>query len=335
MKNNAIELSIVIPVYNRPFEIDELLKSLTQQTRKNFEVIIVEDGSIKRCDEIVDKYRGFLNIRFFYKNNTGPGQSRNYGYEKAKGNYCVFLDSDCILPVHYIEIVQNALMSNFVDAFGGPDKAHENFTHFQKAINYAMTSFLTTGGIRGGKKRLDEFYPRSFNMGCSKKVLEETKGFSNMRFGEDIDISIRIIKRGFKTGLINEAFVYHKRRTSLKQFFKQVYNSGIARINLFKRHPESLKIIHTLPSLFIIGIAFLSVLSILVSVFYLIPVLLFTLLLFCDSSFKNRSISIGMLTILVSFTQLFGYGSGFMVAFWKRILLEKDEFSAFTNNFYT
>lgn len=335
MRKRNIELSIIIPVYNRPHEIDELLKSLTEQSRKDFEVIIVEDGSTLKCDKIVDKYLSLLDIKFFYKNNTGPGQSRNYGYEKAQGNYCIFLDSDAVLPMHYIQIVQDSLTNNFVDAFGGPDKAHENFTKFQKAINYAMTSFLTTGGIRGGKENFDKFYPRSFNMGCSRKVFEETKGFSNMRFGEDIDMSIRIINHGFKTKLIKEAYVYHKRRATLRQFFKQVYNSGIARINLFKRHPESLKIVHILPSLFVLGLALLSFLSIFTSAYFIVPVFLYSMLLFFDSIIKNKSISIGMLAILVSYIQLMGYGAGFIFAYWKRVLLgKKEDFSAFTNNFY-
>ena len=334
MENKNIHLSIVIPVYNRPAEVDELLHSLTEQVQKDFEVIIVEDGSSTTCEDIVNTYRSSLTIHYFYKPNSGPGQSRNYGCEKATGNYFIFLDSDCVIPSHYTEIVYNTLSKDSIDAFGGPDKAHDQFTTFQKAINYAMTSFLTTGGIRGGSEKLDKFYPRSFNMGYSQKVLEETKGFSNMRFGEDIDMSIRIFKKGFQTTLIKDAAVYHKRRTSTKQFFKQVYNSGIARINLYKKYPESLKLVHALPSVFTLGVVFSILLALFWCSCFIYPLSLFTILLFADASIRTKSIVIGLSATVASYIQLTGYGLGFIVAFWKRIVLGKDEFSAFKNNFY-
>ncbi|MDB5272523.1 MAG: glycosyl transferase family 2 [Chitinophagaceae bacterium] len=334
MIHSSIALSIIVPVYNRPSEVDELLHSLTEQSVKDVEVIIVEDGSTVTCEHVVNKYSSLLNIHYYFKNNSGPGQSRNYGCEKATGNYYIFLDSDCVLPPRYIEVVQTTLQHHFTDAFGGPDQAHDQFTSLQKAINYAMTSFFTTGGIRGGGEKLDKFYPRSFNMGYSKKVYEETNGFSNMRFGEDIDMSIRILKKGFKTTLIKEAYVFHKRRTRLKQFFKQVYNSGIARINLYKRYPKSLKIVHFFPSLFVLGSLFLLLLSLTVCSYFLAPLLLLTILLFFDATLKNKSILIGLLAVVASYIQLTGYGTGFLVACWKRIVWGKDEFSAFANNFY-
>ena len=333
-KEKEINLSIVIPVYNRPTEVDELLRSLSNQTNKNFEVIIVDDGSTIKCDNQVEKYKSLLNIKYFYKQNTGPGPTRNYGTEKANGNYIIYLDSDCVLPTHYIQTIQDRLRKKFVDAFGGPDRADRNFSILQKSINYAMTSFLTTGGIRGGGEKLDKFYPRSFNMGYSREVFEKTGGFSSMRFGEDIDISIRIINHGFKTELIKDAYVYHKRRTNFKQFFKQVFNSGIARINLFKRHPGSLKIVHTFPSLFLVGVLLLIILSIFISAYFIIPLILYTILLFIDSSFRNKNIFVGLISICASYIQLIGYGAGFLVAFWKRILFSNAEYSAFTDNFY-
>ncbi len=333
-KEREINLSIVIPVYNRPTEVDELLRSLRNQTNKNFEVIIVDDGSTIKCDNQVDKYKSLLNIKYFYKQNTGPGPTRNYGTEKANGNYIIYLDSDCVLPTHYIQTIQDRLRKKFVDAFGGPDRADRNFSILQKSINYAMTSFLTTGGIRGGGEKLDKFYPRSFNMGYSREVFEKTGGFSSMRFGEDIDMSIRIINHGFKTELIKDAYVYHKRRTNFKQFFKQVFNSGIARINLFKRHPGSLKIVHTFPSLFLVGVLLLIILSIFISAYFIIPLILYTILLFIDSSFRNKNIFVGLISICASYIQLIGYGAGFLVAFWKRILFSNAEYSAFTDNFY-
>ena len=234
--------SVIIPVYNRPDEVDELLQSLTRQSFKDFEVIIVEDGSSVPCKNVADRYQDILNIRYYSKPNSGPGQTRNYGAERSRGEYLIILDSDCILPEDYFQEVEKELQETPADAFGGPDRAHASFTDVQKAINYSMTSFFTTGGIRGGKKKMDKFYPRSFNMGVRREVYEALGGFSRMRFGEDIDFSIRIFKGGYRCRLFPGAWVYHKRRTDLKKFFKQVHNSGIARINLYKKHPDSLKI---------------------------------------------------------------------------------------------
>ncbi len=334
MIDKILTFSIIIPVYNRPNETEELLESLTLQTEKDFEVVIVEDGSDQKSDGIVGKYSKDLNIKYLFRANSGPGPSRNYGFENAAGNYCIFLDSDCILPPDYFRIVRSTLSASYADAFGGPDKAHKSFSNLQKAINYSMTSFFTTGGIRGGSEKIDKFYPRSFNMGYSREVFSKTNGFSGMRFGEDIDMSIRILENGFKTMLIKEAFVYHKRRTSIRQFFKQVYNSGIARINLYKRHRSSLKAVHFAPAVFVSGIIVLLLLSCFVSIFFLAPVLIHFLLLLIDSSLKNKSLTIGLLSIITSYIQLSGYGFGFMAAFWKRIILGKGEYSAFVKKFY-
>ncbi len=328
-----VELSIIIPVYNRPDEIKELLQSLTRQTVRNFEVIVIEDGSTIKCNEIVESFKENLNIQYFFQENTGPAGARNKGASVSKGNYFIFFDSDCVVPDKYIEIVLHFLHDNYTDAFGGPDKADDSFTPIQKAINYSMTSFFTTGGIRGGDKKLDKFHPRSFNMGISKTVFEKTNGFSPMRFGEDIDFSLRIVKAGFDTVLIKDAFVFHKRRTNFRQFYKQVFNSGIARINLYKRHPESLKIVHIFPFLFVIG----SISLIILSIFYLlfiIPLIFYIFVVFLDSTLKNKNLYVGLLSIITSFIQLFGYGLGFFKSFWRRIILKKEEFQAFKHNFY-
>ena len=239
--------SVIIPVYNRPDEVDELLQSLTAQHFKGFEVVVVEDGSSVPCEKIVNQYQGKLDIHYYNKSNSGPGQTRNYGAERSNGEYLIILDSDCILPEGYLDALEKELQPAPADAFGGPDRAHSSFTDIQKAINYSMTSFFTTGGIRGGKKKMDKFYPRSFNMGVRREVYQALGGFSNMRFGEDIDFSIRIFKGGYQCRLFPDAWVYHKRRTDFKKFFKQVHNSGIARINLYKKYPESLKTVHLLP----------------------------------------------------------------------------------------
>lgn len=332
-KERSMRYSLIIPVYNRPDEVDELLESLTRQTVKDFEVVVVEDGSAVPCEEVVNRYTSLLDVHYYSKPNSGPGQTRNYGAERSRGEYLIVLDSDCILPENYIEAVEAELNREPADAFGGPDRAHPSFTPVQKAINYAMTSFFTTGGIRGGKKKMDKFYPRSFNMGIRSNVYRDLGGFSKMRFGEDIDFSIRIFKGGYACRLFPEAWVWHKRRTDLKKFFKQVHNSGIARINLYKKYPESLKLVHLLPAAFTVGV----VLILAASLFF--PWLLCLLLLFCllvgtDATLKNKSLKIGLLAIAASFIQLTGYGTGFLRAWWKRCVRGKDEFAVFQKNFY-
>lgn len=325
--------SVIIPVYNRPDEVDELLDSLTSQSYKNFEVLVIEDGSSVPCKEVTGKYAGKLDVHYFTKPNSGPGQTRNFGAEKSKGDYLIILDSDCIIPEGYFEAVEKELADSPADAFGGPDRAHSSFSNMQKAINYAMTSFFTTGGIRGGKKKMDKFYPRSFNMGVRRETYRALGGFSKMRFGEDIDFSIRIFKGDYACRLFPGAWVYHKRRTDLRKFFKQVHNSGIARINLYKKYPESLKLVHLLPAIFTVGV-FLLLIGSAFTIFGLAPLLLFCLLIFIDSSLQNKSMKIGLISIAASFIQLIGYGTGFLRAWWQRAVLGKDEFSAFNKNFY-
>ena len=328
-----MKFSIIIPVYNRPDEVEELLESLTKQKSGVFEVVIVEDGSVEKCDMIVKSYQSKLDISYHFKENGGPAMARNYGMEKAKYDYFIFFDSDCIIPSTYFEVADKVLTDCYSDAYGGPDAAHESFTTIQKAISYTMTSFFTTGGIRGGNEKMEQFKPRSFNMGYSRKVYEKTGGFSNMRFGEDVDMSLKILDNGYKTQLIKEAFVYHKRRTDFKKFFKQVYNSGIARINLEKRHPGSLKLVHAMPTAFFVGTIFLLVLSVFHWLF-LIPMAFYIILLFIDATVKMKNLSVALTSVPAAFTQLYGYGMGFIVSFWRRIVLKQDEFHAFRKNFY-
>lgn len=325
--------SIIIPVYNRPDEVDELLDSLTAQSFKDFEVVVVEDGSTIPCKEVVDRYREKLNVHYYTKPNSGPGQTRNYGAERSIGEYLIILDSDCILPPGYLTAIETELTSSPADAFGGPDRAHESFTDIQKAINYSMTSFFTTGGIRGGKKKMDKFYPRSFNMGVKREVYLALGGFSKMRFGEDIDFSIRIFKGGYSCRLFPDAWVYHKRRTDLSKFFKQVHNSGIARINLYKKYPESLKVVHLLPAAFTLGVAVLLV-GAPFCAYSLTPIALYALLVCIDSTIQNRSLRIGIYSVAAAFIQLIGYGTGFWRAWWNRCIRGKGEFEAFKKNFY-
>ena len=305
--------SVIIPVYNRPNEIDELLDSLTKQSYSNFEVIVVEDGSENDCKAIIEKYTGELEIHYFFKPNSGQGFSRNFGFEKAKGDFFVVFDSDCLIPEDYFHEVEAYLEKDNLDAFGGQDKAHASFTPMQKAISYAMTSPFTTGGIRGNKKHTGVFHPRSFNMGISKEVYNNTQGYKITRMGEDIEFSLRIIENGFKTGLIPEAYVYHKRRTSLNQFFKQLHFFGRARVNIKRFYPKELKLVHMLPLFFVLGlIGWLISYFVFFDLFLLGTGLLafFSLAVFLDATIKNRSLSIGILSVATSFTQLIAYGIG-------------------------
>lgn len=336
-----MKYSFIIPVYNRPDEVDELLTSLSAQTLKDFEVVVVEDGSSVPCADVVKKYELRMDVRYFNKPNSGPGQTRNFGVEHARGEYMLILDSDVVLPEGYLAAVDEELQANDCDAFGGPDRAHESFTKMQKAINYAMTSFFTTGGIRGGKKKLDKFYPRSFNMGVKRSVYMALKGFSKMRFGEDIDFSTRIFKGGYRCRLFPAAWVWHKRRTDLRKFFKQVHNSGIARINLTKRHPGTLKPVHLLPAVFTVGCALLVVLAAAAAVTgcphwwaMLLPFVLFAALILTDATLQNGSFGVGLRAVAAAYIQLWGYGSGFVRAWWRRCVLGCDEFEAFKKNFY-
>ena len=328
-----MKFSIIVPVYNRPDEVDELLQSLCMQTVKDFEVLIVEDGSIKTCKDVCDKYADILVLHYYAKENSGPGQSRNYGAERAKGEYLLILDSDVVLPTAYLTAIDQLLSANPTEAFGGPDASHPSFTPVQKAISYSMTSFFTTGGIRGGKAKLDKFYPRSFNMGIRRDVYQKLGGFTKMRFGEDIDFSYRIVEAGYRPQLFTEAWVWHKRRTDFRKFFRQVYNSGIARINLEKRHPGTMKTVHLLPTVFTIG-TFVLTLAALVFPVALVPIILYSILILIDSSINNKSLWVGLLSIPAAFVQLTGYGLGFIESWWKRCVLKKDEFQAFERTFY-
>ncbi|MDR2384763.1 MAG: glycosyltransferase [Tannerella sp.] len=314
--------SIIVPVYNRLDEIAELLESLAVQTYTNFELVLVEDGSTKPCSAEVEKYHSILNINYIVKENTGRSDTRNTGMKAAKGDYFVFFDSDCIVPGHYFETLNRCLQNDCADCFGGPDKEHPAFTAMQKAVNYAMTSFLTTGGIRGGKVNLEKFKPRTFNMGFSRAVYEKIGGFKDM-YGEDIDLSIRINNAGFTTKLYRDAFVFHKRRVNLKKFYKQVNIFGQARINLYKLYPDSLKPVHTLPAVFVTGSIIVVLLAIFISVWVLIFPAVYILLLFLDSLAKTKSIKIAGISIITSFIQIYGYGLGFIKSFVRKIIFRQ------------
>ena len=329
-----LNFSIIIPVYNRPEEVRELLESLdVQKYEEAFEVVIVEDGSTESSEMVVREFED-LDISYFFKENSGPGDSRNYGMQRAKGTYFIIFDSDCIIPPNYLEEVSKNLHQNYVDFFGGPDAAHEDFSAVQKAINYAMTSLITTGGIRGKKESLSQFEPRSFNMGISREAFKASGGFATIHPGEDPDLSIRLWELGFKSCLISEAFVYHKRRISWSKFYTQVQKFGLVRPILTKWHPQTAKITFWFPSFFFLGILTSFILS-LFQIF--LPVLLLTTyltLVLIESALRNKSLVIGGLSVYAVLVQFTGYGLAFLEATLKIRVLKKDARQSFPHLFF-
>lgn len=318
-------VSIIVPVYNRPDEVSDLLESLTLQTDKDFQIVIVEDGSPVPCKEVCDKYAGRLNLKYFFKDNEGRSPARNFGIERADGDFLVFVDSDCILPPQYIESLKKRLAADPADCFGGPDAAHESFSDTQKAINYSMTSFLTTGGIRGGKVQLEKFTPRTFNTGFSRKVYNKVGGYREM-FSEDIDMSTRIRRAGYTIKLYRDVYVYHKRRVDLKKFWRQVHVFGMSRITLQLLYPGSMKAVHWLPALFVI-FALAMIVAAFFNPWWLLPLGIYLLAVWICGIVATRSFKIGSLGVITSLTQLCGYGTGFIRAYTWKILLRhgRDE----------
>src|SRR5690606_5558419 len=320
--------SIIIPLYNRPQEIDELLFTLEQQDYKNFEVLIIEDGSKQDARSIAESYSDKINIQYFYKENAGQGFARNYGFERAKGDYFIIFDSDCLIPTDYLNVVYDYLKEHDLDAYGGPDAAHGSFTPIQKAISYSMTSPFTTGGIRGNKKHIGTFHPRSFNMGVSRKAWEEVGGFKLTRLGEDIEYSIRIQEAGFKIGLIPDAVVFHKRRTTFMQFYKQLHFFGRARINIYKHFPAELKVVHFFPACFVLFLGFGLLANLFrwpVAYWCNLVLLCYVLLLLLHAWMTTRSITVAFLGLVAAFIQLVAYGMGFIQDLWKRVWFKEKE----------
>ncbi|WP_179320226.1 glycosyltransferase [Winogradskyella helgolandensis] len=331
----AINFSFIIPVYNRPNEIKELLNSfLNIEGQHVYEIVIIEDGSTETSEMVVKQFNNRLNIAYYSKPNSGPGDSRNYGMQKAKGNYFIILDSDVLLPPHYLNEVQQFLEASYYDCFGGPDAAHSSFSNLQKAINFAMTSFITTGGIRGGKQQVENFQPRSFNMGLSKKAFLASGGFGKIHPGEDPDLSLRLHEFGFKTTLIESAFVYHKRRVSWSKFYKQVYKFGMVRPILNQWHPNSKSIVYWFPTLFSLGF----IVSIVLATFQINLVLygyaFYFTLAFVLALILNRSLSVALQAVFAIITQFFGYGYGFLKSTFNLVILGRDPKEAFPELFF-
>lgn len=322
-------LSIIVPVYNREEEMRELLGSLSQQYNKNFEVVVVEDGSTITCESVVRQFSDKMDINYFTKPNSGPGLSRNYGSERSVGDYLIYLDSDCIVPPQYTQMLEGYLKVNPVDTFGGPDAAADDFSDFQKAVSYSMTSFFTTGGIRGGERKLDRFFPRSFNMGYRREAYNKFGGFSSMRIGEDMELSYRLVANNCSSVLIPEAYVYHKRRSTSKSFFRQVFGFGMTRINLYLRYPDTLKMVHFLPTLFTLYTVISVLLTLFVSRMFFLPIFIIALIWFLNSTMLNKNVNVGILSIKTSFIQLFGYGAGLLYGVWMRLIVKKTEEDTF------
>jgi len=319
--------SLITPVYKCSAETYDYLESLTHQEYKNFEIIIVEDGDTDSSKPVIDKFADKLNIRYFFKENTSVSYRRNFAMSVAKGDFFVFFDSDCIIPPNYFKTINNVINRDNLEAWGGPDNAHSSFSNFQKAVNYSMTSFLTTGGIRGGKKKLDKFYPRSFNMGVSAKVFEVTKGFpKGISPGEDIIFSIKIIEANFKTRLVREAFVYHKRKINLKKYFKQIFTFASVRVPISIVYPNTFSIVFLLPVIYVLGFVFLILCSIFINSLFILPIIIHYIAIFVDSLMKNKSIIVAALSVISSLTQFFAYGLGFMSASIKRGFMGKNKF---------
>lgn len=325
--------SFIIPVYNRAEELQELLETIDTQSCKDFEVVVVEDGSQESSEVVCKSFSNRFHLQYVVQENMGPGPARNHGAEKAEGRWLIFLDSDCLLPADYLDIIDSEVACEDFDCFGGPDKPHPTFNTIQKAIGYAMSSVLTTGGIRGAKENLDIFYPRSYNLGVRKSVFMAMNGFSSMRFGEDLDFSMRLLEKGYSTRLIKKGFVYHKRRNNFRSFYKQVFNSGIARINLEIRHPKTLKPVHWLPLLFVIGNLGIMLLAIKQPLLLLLLLLVPIVVLF-HAYYITKEIQTALWAVPAAFTQTFGYGLGFLKALFLRKLLRKKEFHDYENNFY-
>jgi glycosyltransferase involved in cell wall biosynthesis len=330
-----LKFSFIIPVYNRPDEIKELLESFSNlEGNHSFEIVIIEDGSSRNSKAVVTTFKDRLNISYYSKVNTGPGDSRNFGMQKAKGNYFIILDSDVILPPNYLIEVDKFLIQSYYDCFGGPDTAHVSFTSLQKAINFAMTSFITTGGIRGGKQQVEDFQPRSFNMGLSKTAFLASGGFGKIHPGEDPDLSLRLHKLGYKTTLISNAYVFHKRRISWVKFYKQVYKFGLVRPILNQWHPKSKSLVYWFPTLFSIG--FLVSMGLLLFNIRL-PLYLYIVyfsLAFILALISNKSIIVAFQALIAISIQFFAYGYGFIKSIFNLVILGKQPEKVFPELFF-
>lgn len=340
-----MKYTVIVAVYNRVDEVQELLQSAEKLDfdRKNFEFLFVDDGSKDSFQQFIENYKSEsgLNIRAIYQENKGPGEARNNGMKNAQGEYFLYVDSDCMFPPHWLKEIDIEVVKNNFDAFGGPDTFHPSFSPLLKAINYSMTSLIGTGGTRGNKKSVGKFYPRSFNMGIHRKIFENIGGMNKLRHGQDMDFSQRIYDAGYKVGLIPNAFVYHKRRTSLSKFYRQIFNWGVARINLAQKHPAMLKPVHLLPAMVVLGIVVLALFTLLVpstaKILWSITGIGFALIIlwaFFEALIKYKSLAAALLSPITLNIQVFAYGFGLIKALWQTKILGKEEARGFVKGYY-
>jgi len=337
--------SIIIPCFNRADEVAELLESISQLKfdPAQFEIIISDDGSTDNTKKLVEQNKSKLQCDLIYltQNNSGPGAARNHAMENANGDFFIFIDSDVTLSADWLFHIDLTLVEKKADAFGGPDSYREDFSPFLKAVNYSMTSFITTGGLRGKKgKKLARFYPRSFNMGLSRELWKKIGGFGSLRHGQDIEFSHRIIESGAQVIFIDQAVVYHKRRTNLRRFYKQVFNWGVARINLYKINKKMLEPLHSIPAVLTFVAVTLLVLSLIFDLIKTIVLwgfsagILILIYSMIDSIRIYKSIKPALWLPLVMPAQVLGYGFGFIYNAVRRIVLDKDEKVGFKKSYY-
>lgn len=340
-----MKYTIIVAVYNRVDEVRELLQSAENLDfdRKDFELLFVDDGSKDGFQKFIENYKSDsgLYIRAIYQGNKGPGEARNNGMKNAKGEYFIYVDSDCMFPPHWLKEIDKELVRKNFDAFGGPDTFHPSFSPLLKAINYSMTSLIGTGGTRGNKKSVGKFYPRSFNMGIHRKIFEDIGGMNKLRHGQDMDFSQRIYDAGYKVGLVADAFVYHKRRTSLTKFYRQIFNWGVARINLAQKHPSMLKPIHLLPAAIVLGLVALVIFTLLVPstarILWSLTGIGFgfvVLWAFFEAFIKYKSLTAALLSPITLNIQVFAYGFGLIKALWQTRILGKEEAQGFVKGYY-
>ncbi len=339
---NDIFISVITPSYNRASELEHLMRSISAQSIDHnlFELIISDDGSTDDTEALINSWqeKASFSIKYISQENKGPGAARNHGLEKSIGELILFIDSDCEAHPKWIETIVDEYHKSEFDACGGPDGGKKDFTLLQKAIDYSMTSFFTTGGMRGhSEKMISKFYPRTHNMGVKRDKYEAVGGFGNLRHGQDIEFSHRIRTSGGKIRFIKNALVYHRRRTSLRQFIKQVFNWGVARINLGKIDTAMLEPVHFLPSLSIL----LSLFIILIiyqldwgisEIFLLFfsPLSIICLL----GALNKKDLRVFPILLLVIPIQIFGYGLGFLQAYIRRFIFNEAELVGFKKNYY-
>lgn len=316
------KFALISPTFKRPDEVTEFLDSLRKldYPKDKFEIILGDGTPGDELRPLIYPYQKDLPLKIYYEEFLPVSNARNRAAELSTAQFFIFLDSDCIIPEGYLKAVEFFLDAHpQINLFGGPDAASEDFTDLQKAISFSMTSFLTTGGIRGGSSSVTTYHPRGFNMGISAELFNKVGGYDeNFVCGEDVELSMRLIKAGAKSAFIEEAHVFHKRRTSIKQFRRQVFRFGAARPLLAKAHPGNLKITHLFPLAFTVYRHVSAILFLLVFYFNLsvlsLPFAMYVLYMVAVffSALKKEGLSVALLAVQTTNTMNAGYGIGFL-----------------------